>query len=85
MASRDFSEVALRFVEMLYDTGWIVQGFDCGSWYEGPEQQKLYSHRDVIAEADREQLAKLLTTLVRGDRFSEGTLAKAYDDKILLA
>jgi hypothetical protein len=31
------------------------------------------------------QLAKLSVALVRQDRFSEGTLAKAYDDKILLA
>jgi Family of unknown function (DUF6508) len=32
-----------------------------------------------------EQLAKLSLALVRQDRFVEGALAKAYDDKILLA
>ena len=40
---------------------------------------------DTIASANGEQLAKLAFALVREDRFSEGRLAKAYDDKILLA
>jgi hypothetical protein len=50
-----------------------------------PEGLKLFRHREAIAAADYAQLAKLLTTLVRQDRFVEGLLAQAYEDKILVA
>jgi hypothetical protein len=80
----EYSEVADRFCKMLYDTGWI-QDFDWGKWKDGPEGQQLLGHRQAIAAADCDQLAKLLTTLVRQDRFAEGLLAEAYEDKILLA
>jgi hypothetical protein len=45
----------------------------------------LYANREAIALANVEQLAKLLTALVRRGRFSEGALARAYEDKILLS
>jgi hypothetical protein len=80
-----FSEVADRFIQMLYDARWVNPDFDWPKWYDSPEWQKLYGHPEAIVTADAEQLAKLLTTLVRQDRFCEGTLAKAYEDKILLA
>lgn len=64
-----------RFFEILYDAGWVLPEFDWPRWAD----------REAIGCADEEQLAKLLTALVRSDRFSEGTLAKAYDDKVLLS
>jgi thioesterase domain-containing protein len=82
--SFEYSNVATRFQKMLYDTGWI-QDFDWGEWKNGPEGQKLCRHREAIAAADCDQLATLLTTLVRQDRFVEGLLAQAYEDKLLLA
>ena len=36
-----------------------------------------------MASASPEQLAHLLTRLVRQDRFSDGTLARAYTDGLL--
>ena len=47
----------------------------------GPEGQKLVHSKEAIASADFEELGRLLTALVRNDRFCEGTLAKAYEDK----
>jgi hypothetical protein len=82
--SFEYSDVANRFQKMLYDAGWI-QDFDWPEWKDGPEGKKLFGHGQAIATADCDQLAKLLTTLVRQDRFVEGLLAKAYEDKILLA
>jgi hypothetical protein len=69
---------------MLYDTGWI-QDFDWAEWKDGPEGQKLFGRREAIAAADCAQLAKVLTTLLRQDRFVDGVLVEAYDDKLLLA
>jgi Family of unknown function (DUF6508) len=80
----EYSDVANRFQKMLYDGG-CIRDFDWGEWKDGPEGQNLFGHRQAIAAADCDQLAKLLTTLVRQDRFVEGLLAEAYEHKILLA
>lgn len=45
----------------------------------------MRSDPSTIAVADVDQLAHLLTTLIRGDRFNEGLLASAFDDGTLLA
>lgn len=79
------SSVAVRFSGMLYDAGWILPDFDWPTWIEGPEAQRLCTDREAISSATEEQLAQCLTALERSDRFSDGALAKAYDDKMLLS
>jgi len=70
---------------MLYEAGWINLNFDWAAWVQSPEGQKLVISKEAIASANCEDLGMLLTTLVRNDRFCEGSLAKAFSDKILLA
>jgi hypothetical protein len=79
------SEWAAQFVDMLYRSGWVLEGFDWPSWTETSEGKALHSDLGAIAAANGGQLTKLLTALVRGERFGEGTLAKAFDDGLLLA
>ena len=79
------SDWADQFVDMLYRSGWVLEGFDWPSWTETKEGKALRSGLGTVAAADSAQLAKLLTALVRGERFGEGTLAKAFDDGLLLA
>ena len=79
------SAAANRFCEMVYESGWVLANFDWTQWSDSPEARTLLADRKAIASANCEQLEKLLTTLVRRDRFEEGSLAKAYEDKILLA
>ena len=38
-----------------------------------------------VASASADDLARLLTTLVRGDRFADGTLAHAHESGLLRA
>jgi hypothetical protein len=76
---------AMRFTDMLYQSGWILEGFDWMQWAQTPEGQSLISNKDAIATADEKQMARLLTALVREDRFSEGALASAFDKGLLLA
>jgi hypothetical protein len=38
-----------------------------------------------MATATANQLAKVLTALIRGERFSEGTLREAFESGLLLA
>jgi hypothetical protein len=79
------SEVAHNFIDMAYKSGWVMEGFDWGKWSHSREGKRLYGNRNAILAADHRQLAKLLTLLIRNDRFSDGSLGKAYDDEILLA
>ena len=55
-----------------------------GRWAHGPEGRELASDRDALAQADADQLSKLLTVLIRQDRFNEGTLAGAFESGLLL-
>ncbi len=47
--------------------------------------RRLIRNPAAIAGASGEDLGRILTTLVRGDRFSEGTLANAYETGVLRA
>ena len=76
---------ARAFLDMANTAGWVLIDFDWIRWQESAEGKVLLTDRQAIASADCVQLGKLLTTLVRADRLSEGTLAKAYDKEILLA
>jgi hypothetical protein len=78
-----FSEQASRFVRATYEHEWIVTGFDWSTWAGTPEASALYEAPSALASASPEQLARLLTRLVRQDRFSDGTLARAYTDGLL--
>lgn len=60
----------IRLVEAAYAEGWI-RPFDWPTWKETDEAKALL---DDPSTATEEQLSKLLTALVRADRFSEGTL-----------
>jgi hypothetical protein len=74
------SEVAHNFIDMAYKSGWVMEAFDWGKWGHSREGKRFYENRDAILAADHRQLAKLLTLLIRNDRFEEGSLGKAYDD-----
>jgi hypothetical protein len=81
----EMSEVADQFIAVANGFIETLKDFDWTKWIEQPEGQKLSGNPHAIASASGEQLVKLSLALVRQDRFVEGALAKAYDDKILLA
>ena len=63
----------------------VQMGFDWGAWMHTDEFKGLLNDREVLAQATPEQLLKLCTTLLRGDRFTDGTLANAYASGLLAA
>lgn len=81
----EHSDLANQLSGMLDRSGWVLQNFDWIRWARTREGKALLSDRGAIAAADIDQLAKLLTALVRGERFGEGTLAAAFGDGLLLA
>ena len=75
------SEEVNLFFDTVYDLGLIVV-FDWGSWEEGFKawKQKAYNFHQMTLP----QLCKMLTLLVRGDRFHEGLLVEAFERGLIL-
>ena len=78
----NLSEEASRFVEMCYDMRW-VRPFDWSEWVGTSEAVSLRDDPSSLDEATHEQLEKLLTVLIRQDRFVEGSLGGAYESGML--
>ena len=79
------SELGRSFLAMLREAGWIIGDFDWPSWTRSTRGQALANDREALARASTDELAMLLTALVRQERFSEGTLARAFEAGLLLA
>jgi len=78
----EFSREALEFL----GTARVLPGFDWIAWQHSAEARVLFGDRALIEQqATEEQLYRLLTVLIRGDRFGEGTLANAYESGLLTA
>lgn len=73
---------AQAFYKAAYDYGW-VQNFAWMEWRQTPEAIALRDQPDILAGADPQQLANLLTALIRADRFCEGSLASDFESGLL--
>jgi hypothetical protein len=83
MPSSTLSSEAYAFHMMVYREGWILKEFDWPEWARTDEFNNLFSKKGTVAKASVQQLAQLLTTLVRKERFCSGTMACAYSDGLL--
>ena len=79
------SEAAEQFVETACAAGWVMAGFDWPSWQKTPEALGLGDNLEVLKQAPPVQLAKILTVLIRQERFVNGAPAEAYDSGFLTA
>jgi hypothetical protein len=64
---------------------WIVGGFDWRTWLAGDDGRSLRDDPGAIATATPDQLAWLLTAIIRSDRFTEGSIAGAFESGLLAA
>jgi hypothetical protein len=63
----------------------VQMGFDWMTWMGTDEARRLKDDREAIATATPEQLGKLATAIVRGDRFTEGNSAATFESGLLTA
>jgi Family of unknown function (DUF6508) len=63
----------------------MVKPVDWADWLQTSEAQSLASNPEAIAAATHHQLAKVLTVLMRQDRFDEGALQSAFEIGLLTA
>jgi hypothetical protein len=78
----EYSSAALTFIREASASGWVVD-FDWMTWAASPEGTRMLADRSLVARASATDLARLLTVVIRGDRFSEGELAGAYEAGLL--
>ncbi len=79
------SKLCSDFESMAYDSGWVLRGFDWSEWVWGPEGQRLMYDPRALASATSDQLAKLLVTCIRQERFVDGGLTHKFETGLLLA
>jgi hypothetical protein len=74
---------ASALIKACYENGWILSGFDWESFAQTSEARDLHDAA-ALEKATPEQLAKLLTIVVRQDRFVEGAFAEAVKSGLVL-
>ena len=61
----------------------MIAGFDWMTWMQGDEGQALRDRPDALATATPEQLARLVTAIIRSDQFVEGSIVGAFESGLL--
>jgi hypothetical protein len=80
-----YGEMALEFHRAAAGHGWVRPDIDWMKWAETDEARRFIENASLIATATAEQLAHLLTTIIRGDRFNEGSMLNAFNSGHLTA
>ncbi len=63
---------------------WIVTGFDWRAWLQTDRGRALRDDPEAVASATPDELGRLLTAIVRSDRFVEGSIEGAFKSGLLL-
>ena len=77
----DYPEIVGRFHEFVYDKNMVLL-FDWPKWVEAREL--LDDKNADYSELDLKTLTKLITVIVRNNRFSTGFLGGCFEDGIIL-
>lgn len=80
----EYSDEMNRFVSQMYEAE-LVQPVDWTTWRGTPNAQRLIADPAAIAAGTADDLVLLLTTIIRGERFSDGEILGAYERGTLLA
>jgi hypothetical protein len=79
-----FSPRGEAFLSAVGRFGWVTPGFDWPAWARTPDARELMDSPDRMGRATPDDLAHVLTALVRADRFGEGELLGAHESGLLI-
>ena len=79
------AELTSRFLEVAYRDGWVRPDFDWLAWEMTPEARRLRDDRGALEQATVLELARLLTVVIRSEKFGEGALAEALESGLVTA
>lgn len=77
------SEVT-TFIEAMYETDTII-AFDWNTQAWKTRYEEIAASTDAHSQASDEELRKMLTTMLRADRFNEGFLAEQFDNGLFIS
>lgn len=77
------SPAAHRFYKACYELDWVRKDFGWSEWSSSPEAERLLGPNGVES-ASVEDLERLITMIVRADRFCEGYLAGSFESGLVL-
>jgi len=80
----ELSDRAEAFLAAIRANRWI-EPFDWMDWAQTDEATALRDDRAALGRATLDQLQRLLTAVVRAERFSDGTLEWAFDSGLMAA
>tara|TARA_Y100000589_G_scaffold224344_1_gene211926 strand:+ start:389 stop:736 length:348 start_codon:yes stop_codon:yes gene_type:complete len=80
-AYRDHAD-DVDFAAMCYKFNW-VEPFDWPNWMQTEEATQLRDDPNALANATPKQLQKLLTVMIRQERFVEGSLAEHFESGLI--
>ena len=80
----EHTQVEDDLVRMLYEHGWILHNFNWPEWKQSDEAGTLRDDEAALAKATPEQLARLLTVVVRQDRFVENGFRAALESGLVV-
>ena len=89
-AGSDLNPVASDFVDTCYKAGWIGKDFDGTEWrgwvdWKGSDEAcRLRDDPGALDSATSGQIGRLLTVLIRQDRFVTGALIGAFESGLLV-
>lgn len=75
---------AEEFVRSAHELGWVMD-FDWMAWAQTDEGRALLDGGDALVDAAPDELVRVLTTVIRSERFGEGELAAAFESGLLIA
>lgn len=78
-----YERQTMQFVRMAYAFGW-VRTVDWSTWSDTPRGKALIEDRGALATANEDELAAVLTTCIRADRFNDGALDTAFENGLIL-
>jgi hypothetical protein len=78
-----FGPTAEAFQAAVGRGGWVTMGFDWGTWLKTEDGQALRDRPEALSAASADDLSRLLTAIVRSDRFVEGSIAGAFESGLL--
>lgn len=66
-----------ELIATAYEDDWVRRDFDWTEWVDTPEAQRLLNDPESVTRASKQQVAYLLTVILRQDRFADGTILGA--------
>jgi hypothetical protein len=78
-----YERQTMLFIRMAYAYGWVRMVWWM-EWCKTPRGKALLEDRGALATANEDDLAAILTTCIRADRFSDGALDAVFKNGLIL-